>query len=522
MGFLDTLDDLFEPLFHGVMGLFGGDGDDGGDDDELSSQEWVNQILYGGNLGSFGLAPGPVAGPPLPGGPSGLQQGADQAGTTYQQAGEAVAVTDDKLAGLLKQIFASNDATRSRISDIINGLESAHRQLVSDPRLANDPHALAWFNQLLDGQLGQIQQLLDNAKVDSKKQAELLAALGDEYRNSSGDHSKDHSKDGGGKNGGDPGNSGGDGGNGGADGDAGGATGGRGADPGGSAGGAPAGVTDPLAGLGGLPGAGVGDPLSMLGPALAGLGSIPGVLGGAGSSLPMDALGSLAPLASQLAGQGIGDGFNDSGSHDHGKPADFVDDSHRKADGDGGKTNDGGNGKDDSGEKKPQTAPAGAPQPGAQQPAPAAAAPASAAGDPGRVVQMPDGSPVTAPSAQSATAMRAVLSGATVTDGWKQANVQLPPPGTPVTAPADPAHLVPGEIAQFKSRDPVMCARRRRRPGRSGYCHRGTWRCRRRRGRRRTRRHRWCCCAGGSGSRRRVAALLCRRPCARVVGCGCR
>ena len=72
------------------------------------------------------------------------------------------------------------------------------------------------------------------------------------------------------------------------------------------------------------------------------------------------------------------------------------------------------------------------------------------------MVQMPDGSPVTAPSAQHATAMRAVLNGATVADAWKQANVQLAPPGTPVTAPADPAHLVPGEVAQFKSRDPVM------------------------------------------------------------------
>ena len=82
--------------------------------------------------------------------------------------------------------------------------------------------------------------------------------------------------------------------------------------------------------------------------------------------------------------------------------------------------------------------------------------PASVGGDPGRVVQMPDGSPVTATSAQHATAMRAVLNGATVTDAWKQANVQLAPPGTPVTAPADPAHLVPGEVAQFKSRDPVM------------------------------------------------------------------
>lgn len=452
MGLLDDLEDLLDPIFDGVRGLFGG-GDDNAGDEDLSPQERVDQILNGGSPGPFGPGPGAGPGVPVPGGPSGLQVGADQAGTTYQQAAGAAGNTDDKLAGLLKQIFASNDATRSRISDIINGLESAHRQLVSNPQLANDPGAIAWFNKLLDNQLGQVQQLLESAKVDSQKQAELLAALGDEYRNNTGDHSDDHKKDGkngkdskDGKDGADGGTSG-DGGSGGS-GDGGG--GGGGADPAPTPAGAATGVTDPLAGLGGPLGGGMGDPLSMLGPALAGLGSIPGQLGGAASSLPMDALGSLAPLAGELAGQGSGDGTND-----HGKPADSVDDSHGKSDGDGGKTSDGNAGKDDTGGKKPDPSTPGT-SPPAQQPTPAAAVPASAGGDPGRVVQMPDGSPVTAPSAQHATAMRAVLNGATVTDGWKQANVQLAPPGTPVTAPADPAHLVPGEVAQFKSRDPVM------------------------------------------------------------------
>jgi hypothetical protein len=457
MGLLDDLEDLLDPIFGGLRGVFGDD-DDAGDDDDLTPQQRANQVLYGGNPGPLGAVPGGANGAPLPGGPSGLQQGADQAGTTYQQAGGAAAATDDKLAGLLKQIFASNDATRSQISDIINGLESAHRQLVSNPQLANDPHAIAWFNKLLDNQLGQVQQLLENSKVDSKKQAELLAALADEYHNNSGgNHSKDGKDDGtkdgnGKKDGGDGGGSGG-----GDGGGSGGGGGDGGSDPGAGPGGAtPAGVTDPLAGLGGMPGGGMGDPLSMLGPALAGLGSLPGALGGAGSSLPMDALGSLAPLAGQMAGHGSDDGFDDSGSHDYSKPADFVDDGHGKSDGAGGKTDDGNTGKDDTGDKKPQTSAAGGPQPAAQQPAPPTAVPASAGGDPGRVVQMPDGSPVTATSPQHATAVRAVLNGATVTDGWKQASVQLAPPGTPVTAPGDPAHLIPGEIAQFKSREPVM------------------------------------------------------------------
>ena len=244
--------------------------------------------------------------PQVPNGPSGLQQGADQAGTTYQQASGAVTGTDDKLAGLLKQIFAANDDARSKISAIVANIQTARGTLTANPQMANDPYAMALFNQFLDGQLTQIQQILDGAKVDSKKQAELLAALGDEYRGTGGGG---HSKDG--KNGKD-GTAGSGSGDGGADtsGDSGGA--GSGAGDGGSAGGAggtttgggPGGLTDPLAGLGGLGGAGMGDPLSMLGPAMAGLGSIPGALGGAAGSLPMDALGAMGPLASGLAGAG--------------------------------------------------------------------------------------------------------------------------------------------------------------------------------------------------------------------------
>lgn len=434
--FDDVLDDLFDDL----SGLFGGDDDDDDEQDDLPSQPPVPWTL------PQGASPwGPV--PQPPGGPSGLQQGAEQAGTTYQQASGAVDQTDEKLADLLKQIFAANDENRSKISGIITSIETARRALTSNPQMAGDPQAMALFNQFLDGQLGQIQQILDSSKVDSKKQAELLAALGEEYRDTAGGGPKKKSKSDGGGGEGDGDSSGG--GSGGGAGDA--ADDGGGAGPGGTTtgGGAGGGLSDPLAGLGG---AGMGDPLAMLGPAMAGLGSIPGALGGAAGSLPMDALGAMGPLASQLAGQGGGDGFKDGDAHDHGKSDDFEDGSHGKADGDGGKDDTG-----DKGDKNGTAQPAGttAPQPG-NQPAPSAAVPASAGGDPSRVVQMPDGSPVTATTAQHAAAVRAVLNGSTVSDGWKQAHVELPPPGTPVTAPADPSHLVPGQIAQFKSRDPVM------------------------------------------------------------------
>lgn len=445
---MGLLDDVLDDLFDDLSGIFGGDDDD---NDGPAEQSFPGGWPSGAP--PWGPAPAP------PGGPSGLQQGAGQAGTTYQQTTGAVNQTDEKLSDLLKQIFATNDANRSKINGIIANIETARRALASNPQTAGDPQAMALFNQFLDGQLAQIQQVLDSSQVDSKKQAELLAALGDEYRGSAGGDPKKKGNDGGG--GGGEGSGGGDG--------SGGGSGGGGADDAGDAsgagaggtttgGGAGGGLTDPLAGLGG---AGMGDPLSMLGPAMAGLGSIPGALGGAAGSLPMDALGALGPLASGLAGQGSGDGFKDTGdARDHGKSDDFEDGPQGKGDSDGGKNGDGPSGKDDTGDKADKngaTQAAGAPAPqAATQPAPPAAVPASAAGDPSRVVQMPDGSPVTATTAQHAAAVRAVLNGATVSDGWKQAHVELPPPGTPVTAPADPSHLVPGQIAQFKSRDPVM------------------------------------------------------------------
>src|SRR6516162_9890255 len=197
MGLFDVLDDLFDDL----TGIFGGD-DDGEGGDEFDGP--LQQALPAPPAGAPPWGPAP----PVPNGPSGLQQGVDHAGTTYQQASGALTQTDDKLAGLLKQIFAANDDTRSKIGAIIGSIETARRALTSDPQMANDPHAMALFNQFLDGQLAQIQQLLDSSKVESKKQAELLAALGDQYRGTAGDPKK---KGKGANNGGGGGGDGGDG-----------------------------------------------------------------------------------------------------------------------------------------------------------------------------------------------------------------------------------------------------------------------------------------------------------------------
>lgn len=430
MGFLEDLESLLSPVFAGLDALFG-------DEEPAPPRERVREVVPAAPSWS---SPPRAPGPPWAGS-GGLRWGADQAAGTYQHSSGAVTSTDDKLAKLLKDIFTTNDETRARVSELVAGIQAAHRKIMTDPTMSKDPQALACFNTMLDQDLAEIARLLNSAKVDSKKQAELLAALGDQYRDSSGEHPRGAT---------DAGGSGG--GAGVADAGSGGGADGGGADSGTGTAGV---VTDPLAGLGSMPGGLMGDPLSMLGPALGALGSLPGALGGAGGSVPMDALGALAPLAGALGGHGdSGNGFTDDGARERGKPADFVDDPRGHGE---GSEADEGTGKS-GGESKPGPAAAGSADvpPVAAQPGAAAAAPASApGGDGGLVVQMPDGTPVTATSPQHAAVVRAVLNGASVTDAWKP-YAQLPPPGTPVTMPADPNHLVPGQVAQCKSREPIV------------------------------------------------------------------
>jgi hypothetical protein len=51
---------------------------------------------------------------------------------------------------------------------------------------------------------------------------------------------------------------------------------------------------------------------------------------------------------------------------------------------------------------------------------------------------------------QGATAARAALGGATVSDAWHQAGVTVPPPGTPVTDPIPPTKLQAGDVGVWK------------------------------------------------------------------------
>lgn len=439
----------------------------GGDHPAQTPAQRTNSILYG--PGGPPLA-APAPSPLPPDGSGGLHDGADAAGEQHTATLDAASLTDEKLAGLLRQVFASNQAARDKVAAIMADIQAKAKQV--GPELG-DPAAVMAVQQYLDQKLGEIQKVLSDSQVDAKTQAAIMDALGEEYRtnapsdaeggrNSAGDNSSR----------GDSAGSRGD--AGGADSSAGGGSGGpdgASADEGTIAAAGLDPVVDPLAGLGPL-GMGVGaDPLG----GLAGLGSaLPGMLGGLGAGMwPLDGLApAMAGVGSALPG--LATGLSDKAGMDAGKPDDFTDTNGPSRDADQADKSDDDSDKDtakaaefhddephgDASSASAATEPAGGPQAApASAATPAGAAPAAATqagGDPQRTVTMPDGTPVTAADAHRAGAIRAVMGGATVTAGYEGENVQIPPPGTPVTHPVDRNSLQPGDYAQFQSKPPVM------------------------------------------------------------------
>jgi hypothetical protein len=82
-----------------------------------------------------------------------------------------------------------------------------------------------------------------------------------------------------------------------------------------------------------------------------------------------------------------------------------------------------------------------------------AAVPAAATGpgnDKPTDVRLPDGSTAHAPNPQAATALRAALTGASVSDAYQQAGITLPPPGSPVLDPVPPGQLKAGDVGVWK------------------------------------------------------------------------
>jgi uncharacterized membrane protein YgcG len=401
----------------------------------------------------------PISPPTPPAGPDGaggMHDGAGQAGQSYGDNVNAASLTDEKLSDLLTQIFTNNQNARDKVNAILADIADKTKQV--GPELG-DPAALLSFHQYLDHKFGEIQKLLSDSQVDAKTQSAIMDALGKEYRTNSPKMGGDGAAGGDGTGGEDGSGSSGGGGVGASDGGDGGATSDVGDTGAAGAGGDTDPLTDPMVGLGPLGGMG---PLSMMGPAMAGLGSLPGGLGGLGGGSPLDALGpALGSLGPALAGakdsfsdeKPGGDDRSDSSFSDTkgDKPEDVTDDSG------------GGQGKPTAAQNNPATSPVTPAEQTGPQPAPGtpvvgapAGASAAAAADPQKTVDMPGGTPVTAPSAERAAAMRAVIGGSSVTGAYEDQDVDLPPPGTPVLAPVSRNDLLPGDYGQFATKAPIM------------------------------------------------------------------
>ncbi|ORX15983.1 hypothetical protein AWC31_01020 [Mycolicibacterium wolinskyi] len=357
---------------------------------------------------------------------------------------------DEKLAAKLKEIFAANQASYDRVMAILKEIEDKKTQM--GPEALNNPAGLLTFQKFLDEKLAEVQKILADAHVDSATQAQILKELGDEYR-TTGPKGDEHDEAGG--RGGEGGSSGGGGGDGGG-------TGGTGGGPAAVGGGPVAGggepLEDPLAGLGPL-GGGTMDPLSAMGPALAGLGSLPQMMSGmGGGGLPIGDLGSmLGSLGGGLAGMAK-DGFNDKPAEEAPKsPEDgFKDEEGKKPEGPEDEF------KDDKPQPPPQPTPADplAGDPKAKnETAPEAAAPEAGKAEPGESdLTVKAGDEVfTAPDPTTKAVMDDVINkGMGVTAAYAAHNIQLPPPGTAVTAPVDPNMMKGGELGYFDAQEPIL------------------------------------------------------------------
>ncbi len=65
-------------------------------------------------------------------------------------------------------------------------------------------------------------------------------------------------------------------------------------------------------------------------------------------------------------------------------------------------------------------------------------------------VSLPNGATTEARTPAGAAAVRAILGGASVSEGYAQQGVTLPPPGTPVTDPVPPTQLKAGDVGVWK------------------------------------------------------------------------
>ncbi|MDA2893417.1 DUF4226 domain-containing protein [Mycolicibacterium sp. BiH015] len=185
-------------------------------------------------------------------------------------------------------------------------------------------------------------------------------------------------------------------------------------------------------------GAGGTDPMASLASAL------PGMLGSVPPGLGADPFGQLAGATAPLAGliSQLGDTARRA------EEPEKLDETEKSDD------------TDDDGEAPAAVSAPPEPPPAPPPPAPEAtdagsgAPPAAEAGPPPAptTVALPDGSTANAKTAEVARAVTSHLSGTPVEQAFRDAGIELPPPGTPVTDPIDPSALSCGAIGMFADR----------------------------------------------------------------------
>ncbi len=361
----------------------------------------------------------PAATPPNPDSPE-LRGAAAEAAKRLDEAlarnHSAINDADDQLADAVLKASSSSAEGHQRLQrlqqEIIDEIDKLGSSL-------DTPAGQQQLAEFLQGKTGDILNVLKNAGLDSDSQARVLDGLSARYRGLHHDAGSDETP----------------------------ASDGQPQDAATSSGDAP-----PSTGDGGEDGLPAADPLLdglasdpllsglgiMAGPAMGALGSLPGALGSAIPSLGGGGLG----------GAGLGDLGSALGSalHDGAAPSELDSDEHVEPLTETPQSNP----EDD--QSPDPTQPAGLadhgrdhPQLGDSDDAAAPAQPLEASTQ----VELPDQSVRTAGSSALATAGRAVLAGENIDDAYAAAQVQLPPPGAPISAPISPGRLQFGDVGQY-------------------------------------------------------------------------
>ncbi len=169
-------------------------------------------------------------------------------------------------------------------------------------------------------------------------------------------------------------------------------------------------------------------PAATTAPAMSALPAMGGVPNLSGSGLP----GAAMPSWSPLAGSGVPGLFEDAGRRRSPEDDDIAGDFDDPVPDDRPTADDGEEG--------------GTPDTSEEQPA----QPDAQVGP--TMVALPNGETVTAASPQLAAAIEAAVAGTPIADAFRQQGMTIPPPGTAVPDPVDPAGLAPGDIGMFTDR----------------------------------------------------------------------